>query len=163
MVDIQYTELGLLDQIEMCTVYVDQAERYELLGPLYRLILPIHEKMRNFEALTRCYRRLQEAYSKVLELQNTGKRLLGRFYRVAFFGQAYFEDEDGCEYVYKEPKLTSLSEISERLSKLYEQKFGAGVVKMIMDSAPVSQNLVETYFDFGKCNKYKQFLCDRLS
>lgn len=140
MVDVQYTEIGLLDQMELCAVFVDKAERYELLGPLYRLILPIHEKMRNFEALTRCYQHLTEAYTKVLELKNTGKRLLGRFYRVVFFGHAYFEDEDGVEYIYKELKLTSLSEISERLCKLYEQKFGPGVVKMIMDSAPVILN-----------------------
>lgn len=42
------------------------------------------------------------------------------------------------EYVYKEPKLTSLSEISERLAKQYEEKFGPDIVKLIMDSSPVS-------------------------
>lgn len=30
----------------------------------------------------------------------------------------FFEEEDGKEYIYKEPKLTSLSEISLRLVKL---------------------------------------------
>jgi hypothetical protein len=52
--------------------------------------------------------------------------------------QAYFEEESGVEYVYKEPKVTSLSEISERLYHLYSDKFGQDVVKIIMDSAPVS-------------------------
>lgn len=51
----------------------------------------------------------------------------------------YFEDDHAVEFVYKEPKLTSLSEISERLSKQYKEKFGEDVVKMIMDSSPVSQ------------------------
>lgn len=137
MVDIQYTEQGLLEQLETCTSYVDKAERYELLGPFYRLILPFYEKQRNFESLTRCYRHLDTAYTKVLDIRNTGRRLLGRYYRVAFFNQVYFEDECGIEYIYKEPKVTSLSEISERLFKLYEQKFGVGVVKTVMDSAPV--------------------------
>lgn len=41
------------------------------------------------------------------------------------------------EYVYKEPKVTSLSEISERLHKQYREKFGSDNVKMIMDSCPV--------------------------
>lgn len=49
----------------------------------------------------------------------------------------YFEEDHAIEYVYKEPKLTSLSEISERLAKQYKEKFGADVVKMIMDSSPV--------------------------
>jgi hypothetical protein len=52
--------------------------------------------------------------------------------------QAYFEEESGVEYVYKEPKVTSLSEISERLYHLYCDKFGHDVVKIIMDSVPVS-------------------------
>lgn len=50
----------------------------------------------------------------------------------------YFEEDHAIEFVYKEPKLTSLSEISERLAKQYKEKFGADVVKMIMDSSPVS-------------------------
>ena len=52
--------------------------------------------------------------------------------------QAYFEEDSGVEYVYKEPKVTSLSEISERLYRLYCEKFSQDVVKIIMDSAPVS-------------------------
>lgn len=39
--------------------------------------------------------------------------------------------------MYKEPKVTSLSEISERLAKQYRDKFGSDHVKMIMDSSPV--------------------------
>lgn len=52
--------------------------------------------------------------------------------------KVYFEEDHAVEYVYKEPKLTSLSEISERLAKQYKEKFGADVVKLIMDSSPVS-------------------------
>lgn len=51
--------------------------------------------------------------------------------------QGFFEDEDGKEYIYKEPKLTPLSEISQRLQKLYSDKFGSENVKMIQDSGKV--------------------------
>lgn len=51
--------------------------------------------------------------------------------------QAYFEEENAQEYIYKEPKVTSLSEISERLFHLYSEKYGAENVKMIMDSTAV--------------------------
>lgn len=54
-----------------------------------------------------------------------------------YFLQGFFEDEDGKEYIYKEPKLTPLSEISQRLQKLYSDKFGAENVKMIQDSGKV--------------------------
>lgn len=85
--DIQYTEYILLEQLEKCAEYLEKAERYELLGELYRLIIPMHERKHNYEALTQCYQTLAQAYSKIVEVSRTGKRLLGRYYRVAFFGQ----------------------------------------------------------------------------
>ncbi|GBP59749.1 Dedicator of cytokinesis protein 9 [Eumeta japonica] len=140
MSDIHYNEQALLEQLMICTEYVEKSERYELLGPLYRLIVPMHERRKDYQALLSCYQHLTKAYAKVIEVTQSGKRLLGRFYRVAFYGKTHFsEDEEGKEFIYKEPKLTSLSEISEKLQTFYEQKFGAGNVKMIMDSAPVSK------------------------
>lgn len=51
--------------------------------------------------------------------------------------KSFFEDEDGKEYIYKEPKLTGLSEISQRLVSLYSDKFGCENVKIISDSNKV--------------------------
>ncbi|XP_046607088.1 dedicator of cytokinesis protein 9 isoform X5 [Neodiprion virginianus] len=138
--DIHYNEYLLLEQLEACTETLEKAERFELLGQLYRLIIPMYESKRNYQALSNCYTHLAQACNKVVEVTKSGKRLLGRFYRVAFFGSAYFEDESGQEYIYKEPKVTSLSEISERLNRLYSEKFGHDVVKMIMDSVPVNNS-----------------------
>ncbi|XP_043521247.1 dedicator of cytokinesis protein 9 [Frieseomelitta varia] len=135
--DIHYNEYILLEQLELCAEMLEKAERFELLGHLYRLIVPIHEVKRNYEALANCYSHLAQACNKIVEVTKSGKRLLGRFYRIAFFGLAYFEDENGQEYIYKEPKVTSLSEISERLHHLYSEKFGSENVKMIMDSIPI--------------------------
>ena len=52
--------------------------------------------------------------------------------------QAYFEDEDGKEYIYKEPKVTALPEICERLRSMYAEKYGRDRVELIKDSAKVS-------------------------
>lgn len=52
--------------------------------------------------------------------------------------QGFFEEEDGKEYIYKEPKLTGLSEISQRLLTLYGEKFGQENVRIIQDSNKVS-------------------------
>ncbi|XP_023704534.1 dedicator of cytokinesis protein 9 isoform X3 [Cryptotermes secundus] len=146
--DIQYTEYILLEQLEKCAEYLEKAERYELLGELYRLIIPMHERKHNYEALAQCYQSLAQAYSKIVEVSRTGKRLLGRYYRVAFFGQAYFEEDSGVEYVYKEPKVTSLSEISERLYHLYCDKFGQDVVKIIMDSVPINRSELDAKYAY---------------
>ncbi|XP_030874329.1 dedicator of cytokinesis protein 9 [Leptonychotes weddellii] len=141
----------LMELLEQCADGLWKAERYELIADIYKLIIPIYEKRRDFERLAHLYDTLHRAYSKVTEVMHSGRRLLGTYFRVAFFGQAaqyqftdsetdvegFFEDEDGKEYIYKEPKLTPLSEISQRLLKLYSDKFGSENVKMIQDSGKV--------------------------
>ena len=59
----------------------------------------------------------------------------------SLFKQTFFEEEDGKEYIYKEPKVTSLSEICERLRNLYTEKFGKDAIKFIKDSNKVSRGL----------------------
>jgi len=88
--DIHYNESLLLEQLEVCADTLEKAERFELLGHLYRLIVPMYEKKRNYEALANCYSHLAQACNKIVEVTRTGKRLLGRFYRVAFFGMVRY-------------------------------------------------------------------------
>lgn len=48
-------------------------------------------------------------------IQNENKsRMLGRYFRVGFYGSR-FEELDGKEYIYKEPKRTHLYAVTERL------------------------------------------------
>lgn len=143
--DSQYTEVILLDQLKNCADFLDKSERYECLGELYRLIIPILENRRDYSGLVESYNHLSQAYQKVIDFNRNGKRLLGRFYRVVFYGTMYFEDQHNVEYIYKEPKVTTLSEISLRLKKQFEDKFGSDVVKIIMDSNQVSFHF---FFEF---------------
>ncbi|XP_055917510.1 dedicator of cytokinesis protein 9 isoform X2 [Eupeodes corollae] len=157
--DSQYTEQMILDQLKECADYLDRAERFECLGPLYKLILPIYEKRRDYVALAHSYEHLTQSYNKVVEVNRSGKRMLGRFYRVVFYGQIYFEEDHAVEFVYKEPKLTSLSEISDRLYKQYKDKFGAEVVKMIMDSSPVDVNGLDTKLAYIQVTHVIPYFC----
>lgn len=85
--DVQYTENLLYEQLDNCVPLVERAERYEMLSPLYKLIIPMYEKCRNYERLSQCYENLSQAYTKIAHGNRMGKRLLGRYYRIAFFGQ----------------------------------------------------------------------------
>lgn len=49
-----------------------------------------------------------------------------------------FGDDDGKEFIYKEPKITGLAEISHRLEAMYSRKHGKDSVKLIMESAKVA-------------------------
>ncbi|XP_069614094.1 dedicator of cytokinesis protein 9 isoform X5 [Ranitomeya imitator] len=148
MQDVHFNEDVLMELLEQCADGLWKAERYELIADIYKLIIPIYEKRRDFERLAHLYDTLHRAYSKVTEVMHTGKRLLGTYFRVAFFGQGFFEEEDGKEYIYKEPKLTPLSEISQRLLKLYSDKFGAENVKMIQDSGKVNPKDLDSKYAY---------------
>lgn len=104
-----------MELLEECADGLWKAERYELIADIYKLIIPIYEKRRDFEVrrwiphkilqlfgtflrlqthsnipcqkLAHLYDTLHRAYSKVTEVMHTGKRLLGTYFRVAFFGQ----------------------------------------------------------------------------
>ncbi|KAK6323246.1 hypothetical protein J4Q44_G00055850 [Coregonus suidteri] len=111
--------------------------------------------------LSRLYDTLHRAYNKILEVMHTGRRLLGTYFRVAFYGQGYFEEEDGKEYVYKEPKLTGLSEISQRLLGLYGDKFGTENVKIIQDSNKVNPKDLDTKFAYIQVTFVKPYFDEK--
>ncbi|XP_034066449.1 dedicator of cytokinesis protein 11 isoform X1 [Gymnodraco acuticeps] len=180
MQDVYYTEEVLLEHLEVCVEALWKAERYELITHIAKLIIPIYEKRHEYEKLSRLYDTLHRAYNKIMEVIHSGRRLLGTYFRVAFYGQGFFEEEDGKEYIYKEPKLTGLSEISQRLMSLYGEKFGPENVKIIQDSnkvnpkdldpkfAYVQVTFVKAYFeekeapekktDFEKCHNINRFV-----
>ncbi|KAG7240121.1 hypothetical protein INR49_027975 [Caranx melampygus] len=180
MQDVYYTEEVLVEHLEVCVEALWKAERYELITHIAKLIIPIYEKRHEYEKLSRLYDTLHRAYNKIMEVIQSGRRLLGTYFRVAFYGQGFFEEEDGKEYIYKEPKLTGLSEISQRLLTLYGDKFGPENVKIIQDSnkvnpkdldhkfAYVQVTFVKPYFeekeapekktDFEKCHNINRFV-----
>ncbi|XP_074057352.1 dedicator of cytokinesis protein 11 isoform X2 [Macrotis lagotis] len=161
MMDVHYSEEVLLELLEQCVDGLWKAERYEVISEISKLIIPIYEKRREFEKLTQVYRNLHGAYTKILEVMHTRKRLLGTFFRVAFYGQAFFEEEDGKEYIYKEPKLTGLSEISLRLIKLYGEKFGTDNVKIIQDSDKVNIKDLDPKFAHIQVTYVKPYFEDK--
>ncbi|KAE8278917.1 Dedicator of cytokinesis protein 11 [Larimichthys crocea] len=180
MQDVYYTEEVLVEHLEVCVEQLWKAERYELITHIAKLIIPIYEKRHEYEKLSRLYDTLHRAYNKIMEVIQSGRRLLGTYFRVAFYGQGFFEEEDGKEYIYKEPKLTGLSEISQRLLTLYGEKFGQENVRILQDSnkvnpkdldpkfAYVQVTFVKPYFeekeapekktDFEKCHNINRFV-----
>lgn len=132
--EMRYSLKNLLHLLEVSISGLKIAERYEVMGDVYKLAIPLYEQDRNYRDLAAAYGTLKESYDKVVEVMMSGKRVLGRYYRVAFYGRA-FKVSDGKEFIYKEPKLTSLPEISFRLHEKYNSKHGN--VKLIQDSSKV--------------------------
>jgi hypothetical protein len=72
-------------------------------------------------------------------------RSFSAYYRVGFYGAA-FGEEDGAEYVYREPALTKLVEISKRLTGIHGKLVGQDVTIF-----PDSKKIDRTNLDSTTC------------
>uniref|UniRef100_A0A8C6TP59 Dedicator of cytokinesis 10 n=1 Tax=Neogobius melanostomus TaxID=47308 RepID=A0A8C6TP59_9GOBI len=152
----------LVEQLEFCVDYLWKSERHELIADINKPVIAVFEKRRDFKRLSELYYDIHRSYLKVTEVVNSEKRLFGRYYRVAFYGQGFFEEEEESkEFIYKEPKLTGLSEISQRLLKLYSDKFGADNVKMIQDSNKVNPKDLDPKFAYIQVTYVVPFFDDK--
>ncbi|XP_064577647.1 dedicator of cytokinesis protein 10 isoform X10 [Zonotrichia leucophrys gambelii] len=88
MQDTPYNENILVEQLELCVDYLWKSERYELIAEVNKPIIAVCEKQRDFKKLSDLYYDIHRSYLKVAEVVNSEKRLFGRYYRVAFYGQA---------------------------------------------------------------------------
>lgn len=149
-----FTETGLCDVVERAIGYLTRAQLYESAHELYKLLLPVHEKAHDYAKLAESHQALHAIFSKIVESINNQSRLFGSYYRVALFGRK-FGDLNGKEYVYKEPKITRLGEIKDRLSALYERKVGA--IQIITKSGDVEVSKLDpegSYFQITHVSPY---------
>jgi len=121
-----------------CAELIEKAERYEILQHVFQMIIPYYIQHRKYHELSEVHDRLSAGYRKIVQVNRNHKRMLGTYFRVGFFGSC-FNDEDGKAYIYKEPKLTQLSEISQRLQKMYGGEFGTENFKIIQESGKVER------------------------
>uniref|UniRef100_A0A1I7SEQ5 DOCKER domain-containing protein n=1 Tax=Bursaphelenchus xylophilus TaxID=6326 RepID=A0A1I7SEQ5_BURXY len=118
---------------ETVKVLID-AERYEAVGPIYRMAIPLHENAFNNKALTSVYAELHQAYSRAAEIQTSRKRHLGSYFRVILHSTIHFGDEHQSAWIYKEPALTSLAEESERMVRLFRKILRTEKVRFLTDA-----------------------------
>uniref|UniRef100_A0AAR2KFJ5 Dedicator of cytokinesis 7 n=1 Tax=Pygocentrus nattereri TaxID=42514 RepID=A0AAR2KFJ5_PYGNA len=151
-----FTEAGLVGLLEQAAASFSMAGMYEAVNEVYKVLIPIHEANRDAKKLATIHGKLQEAFGKIVH--QDGKRMFGTYFRVGFYGSK-FGDLDEQEFVYKEPAITKLAEISHRLEGFYGERFGEDQVEVIKDSNPVDKckldpnkafiqiTYVEPYFD----------------
>ncbi|XP_034047225.1 dedicator of cytokinesis protein 7-like isoform X6 [Thalassophryne amazonica] len=137
-----FSESGLVGLLEQGAASFNMAAMYEAINEVYKILLPIHEANRDFKKLASLHGKLQDAFSKVCNQSSGWERMFGTYFRVGFYG-CRFGDLDEQEFVYKEPSITKLAEISHRLEEFYSLRFGDDVVEMIKDSNPVDKNKLD--------------------
>ncbi|KAM8960557.1 dedicator of cytokinesis protein 8 [Pelodytes ibericus] len=135
-----FSENGLIGLLEQAAELFSTAGFYETVNEVYKIVIPVHEAHRDYRKLTLTHEKLQRAFSNVLIKGH--KRMFGTYFRVGFYGSK-FGDLDEQEYIYKEPAITKLPEISHRLEYFYGQCFGEDAVMVIKDSIPVDKSKLD--------------------
>uniref|UniRef100_A0A8D2LI61 Dedicator of cytokinesis 6 n=1 Tax=Varanus komodoensis TaxID=61221 RepID=A0A8D2LI61_VARKO len=128
-----FTEQGLVGLLEQAASSFTMGGLYEAVNEVYKILIPIHEANRDFKKLAALHGKLQDAFSKIIN-----QRMFGTYFRVGFYGSK-FGDLDEQEFVYKEPSITKLAEISHRLEEFYAERFGHEMVEIIKGSNPVDK------------------------
>ncbi|KAL1278552.1 hypothetical protein QQF64_025225, partial [Cirrhinus molitorella] len=137
-----FSESGLVGLLEQAAASFNMAAMYEAINEVYKILCPIHEANRDFKKLASVHGKLQDAFNKVYNQSSGWERMFGTYFRVGFYG-CRFGDLDEQEFVYKEPSITKLAEISHRLEEFYSERFGDEVVVIIKDSNPVDKNKLD--------------------
>ncbi|XP_051950035.1 dedicator of cytokinesis protein 8 isoform X2 [Xyrauchen texanus] len=132
-----FTENGLVGLLEQAAELFSNGGLYEAVNEVYKIIVPVLEAHRDFRKLSSTHDKLQRAFDNII--QKGHKRMFGTYFRVGFYGSK-FGDLDEQEFIYKEPGITHLPEISHRLENFYSQCFGDEFLEMIKDSTPVDRN-----------------------
>uniref|UniRef100_A0A671S1P6 Dedicator of cytokinesis protein 7-like n=1 Tax=Sinocyclocheilus anshuiensis TaxID=1608454 RepID=A0A671S1P6_9TELE len=132
-----FSESGLVGLLEQAAASFNMAAMYEAINGVFCPICPIHEANRDFKKLASVHGKLFNKFNNVYN-----QRMFGTYFRVGFYG-CRFGDLDEQEFVYKEPSITKLAEISHRLEEFYSERFGDEVVVIIKDSNPVDKNKLD--------------------
>uniref|UniRef100_A0A8D2L2D0 Dedicator of cytokinesis 8 n=1 Tax=Varanus komodoensis TaxID=61221 RepID=A0A8D2L2D0_VARKO len=132
-----FSENGLVGLLEQAAELFTTGGLCETVNEVYKIVIPIFEAHRDFRKLSSTHSKLQKAFESIIN-----KRMFGTYFRVGFYG-AIFGDLDEREFVYKEPAITKLPEISHRLEGFYGQCFGEDRVVVIKDSTPVDKSKLD--------------------
>ncbi|XP_056426443.1 dedicator of cytokinesis protein 6 isoform X6 [Hyla sarda] len=153
-----FTEAGLVGLLEQACASFTMGSLFEAVNEVYKILIPIYEANRDYKKLASVHGKLQEAFNKINNQITSWERMFGTYFRVGFYGSK-FGDLDEQEFVYKEPSITKLAEISHRLEEFYTEQFGEGMVQVVKDSNHVDKTkldpnkafiqitYVEPYFD----------------
>ncbi|EGC35654.1 hypothetical protein DICPUDRAFT_151994 [Dictyostelium purpureum] len=128
--------------IQEAILLLKQADYFEVANLVYKLLIPVHEHHLNYEELARSHGDLQDIFKKIVECTKTQSRMLGSYYRVGLYGKS-FDEYSGKEFIYKEPKITRLVEIKDRLKSLYAKKLNVSEDSIvIIEGSQVDTNSI---------------------
>ena len=145
-----FTESGLVGLVEQAAVFLMHAQQYEVANQLYKILIPIYEAHKDMKKLSQVHSKLHDCFNKIL--LNNQRRLFGTYFRVGFYGER-FAELNGKEFVYKQPGITKLVEIANRLESFYARKFSGSVAAAGSNDVETSSSIVHIMKDSNNVDK----------
>eukprot|EP00033_Pygsuia_biforma_P003084 GCRY01003391.1.p1 GENE.GCRY01003391.1~~GCRY01003391.1.p1 ORF type:complete len:1660 (+),score=148.71 GCRY01003391.1:130-5109(+) len=135
-----FSQAGLVNLLREGISLFKKGQLFESIHEVYKLLIPIFEAERRYEELCEVFSDLHLIFKEIVSCTKTDSRILGTYYRVAFYGKPFLE-LSGKQFIYKEPFCTQLVDIVPRLQSLYEGILSQ-TISIIQGSKPVSDDLI---------------------
>lgn len=135
-----FSTAGIVGLLEQAAYAFNLAGLYEVTNKVYKILIPVYEEFHEYKKLEGVHTKLADCFTKISS--QVGKRMFGTYFRVGFYG-SLFGDLNNEEFIYKEPAITKLPEISYRLETFYGRCFGPSNVEVLKDSNRVDTSKLD--------------------
>ena len=136
-----YSEKDLINMLEKCLRFLYESELFELMLPVFKLMLPLLEKNRDFDGMERLFRKMHESTMKTKQVMKSGKRFLGTYFRCKFYGKGFLGNHDK-QFIYREPGITTLAEFVANMTDKFSTLL-TGELVIFKDSLTMGPKTVD--------------------
>ena len=121
------------------------------------VIVPFLEQSNDFSLLSISCSQISEAAKLLAAIPPKDDRLLGMYYRVAFYGDIFGSDNEKT-FIYRERNLTNIYTFSQRLKQEYEDNNPGKFVEIIKESGTVDPSTLKKGTEYIQITSVDPFL-----
>ena len=137
-----FSDAGLAIMLQDLQDMCKKANLFEISNEVKLLTYPLYEKRHLLRELASQFGKSSMNYQVMKVLSSNTDRLLGRYYRIAFYGKIFGTD-DGKMYVQRETKLAHLFDVTNRIKNTYINLYGADKIEILTQSGFIDRNLLD--------------------
>ena len=137
-----FCEAGIVSILYEIADFCQSEQLFEIINQTIHVFVPLFEYHQMYEELQSLFAKCQDYYQFLDSTPKLGERLMGKYYRVCFFGEC-FKSDNGKMYIYRETKLTNLFTLTNRFEATYGKLLPPGKLEIIKESGAVDTRLLE--------------------
>lgn len=135
------TEAAAFVALQDAFAMAQESNLFEYASEALRISSYFLENNEEYAQLAKLYRNQVSLYEEIKNKPTEEMRLLGRYYRVTFYG-SFFGKDDGKTFIYREVKLTHLLDVTGRLLSIYRRLYGDDNIEVLTESGMIDRRLL---------------------